>query len=200
MVRIPQTAAWGPYGGQIVIGEMNVPKLLRVTTEKVKGVWQGACYPFIETAALKPGLHRLAFLGDKLWVGRTHLTWAGGENLGVVEPVAKAPLDPLEINLTRNGFKVHFTQALAPTCNKKELWAVRRYTYAYHAEYGSPELGEQWMSPTDVILTEDGSCAELFFSDLAENFVYDFFFDKLYTEKGETPLNVRAAYTLRKRY
>jgi Glucose / Sorbosone dehydrogenase len=200
MVRIPQTAAWGPYGGQIVIGEMNVPKLLRVTTEKVNGVWQGACYPFIETPALKPGLHRLAFLGDKLWVGRTHLSWAGGENFGVVERIGNSPLDALEINLTKTGFKVHFTQSLSASCNNKTLWSIRRYTYAYHAEYGSPELEEQWMTPSDVILTEDGRCAELILPELQENFVYDFFFDKLYTDKGLVPLNNRVAYTLRKKF
>ena len=200
MVRIPRSRAWGPYGGQVVIGEMNVPKLLRVTTERINGVWQGACYPFIEAPALKAGLHRLAFLGDGLWVGRTHLTWPGGENLGVVEPVGKAPLEALEINLTKTGFKVHFTQPLSASCNQKDLWVVRRYTYAYHVEYGSPELEEEWLKPTDVILTEDGNCAELIFSELRENFVYDFFLDKLYTEKGLTPLNVRAAYTLRKKF
>jgi glucose/arabinose dehydrogenase len=200
MVSIPKTPAWGPYGGQMLIGEMNVPKLLRVTTEKVRGVWQGACYPFIETAALKPGLHRLAFLGDNLWVGRTHLTWAGGENIGVVQPVGPAPLDALEINLTKTGFKVHFTHPLSASCNNRALWNIRRYTYAYHVEYGSPELEEEWLTPTDVVLTEDGRCAELIFGELREDFVYDFFFDKLYSASGQVPLNIRAAYTLRKKF
>jgi hypothetical protein len=199
MVRIPQTAAWGPYGGQLVIGEMNVPKLLRVTTEQVKGMWQGACYPFIETTDLKPGLHRLSFSGDKLWLGRTHLTWAGGENLGVVEPVGPAPMDALEINLTKTGFKVRFTKPLAADCNKAERWSVRRYTYAYHIEYGSPELEEEWLTPSDVILSEDGTLAELIFPELHENFVYDFHLDKLTSSQGEPPLNIRAAYTLRRK-
>lgn len=199
MVRIPETPAWGPYGGQLVIGEMNVSKLLRLTTEQVKGVWQGACYPFIEMKDLKPGLHRLAFLGNQLWVGRTHLTWAGGENLGVVEPTGALPLDALEINLTRTGFKIRFTRSLAPSCNQVSMWAIRRYTYAYHEEYGSPELKEKWVIPSDVILSEEGRCAEIFTTELDEDFVYDFYFDKLRSAKGDAPLNVRAAYTLRRK-
>jgi hypothetical protein len=199
MVRIPQTPAWGAYGGQMVIGEMNVPKLLRVTTEQVKGMWQGACYPFIETKALGSGLHRLTFAGDKLWVGRTHLTWAGGENLGIVEPQGTAPLDALEINLTRTGFKVRFTQPLAPSCNQASLWTIRRYSYAYHVEYGSPELNEEWITPSDVILTENGRCAELLLPELHEDFVYDFYLGKLTGSDGSYPLNVRAAYTLRRK-
>jgi hypothetical protein len=199
MVRIPKSEVWGPYGGQIVIGEMNVPKLLRVTLEEVGGMWQGACYPFVEMTDLKPGLHRLAFLGDKLWVGRTHLSWAGGEHLGVVEPVGAAPLDALEINLTKTGFKVRFTQPLDAAGADPSKWSIRRYTYAYHVEYGSPELQEAWITPASVKLSADAREVELELDDLQENFVYDFHLDALRSAAGEAPLNVRAAYTLRRK-
>lgn len=200
MVLIPKSPVWGPYGGQIVIGEMNVPKLLRVTLEEVRGMWQGACYPFVEMKDLKAGLHRLAFLGDKLWVGRTHLSWAGGEHLGVVEPLGVAPLDALEINLTKTGFKVRFTQPLDASSADPAKWPIRRYTYAYHVEYGSPELQEAWLNPSSVKLSADAKQVELEVNDLQENFVYDFHLDEIRSAAGEAPLNVRAAYTLRRKF
>jgi hypothetical protein len=199
MVLIPKTPAWGPYGGQFVIGEMNVPKLLRVTLEEVDGVWQGACYPFVETSQLQAGLHRLAFRGDQLWFGRTHLTWAGGENLGVVEPVGPAPMDALAINLTKTGFKVRFTRPLDSSSVDPTLWKIRRYTYAYHKEYGSPELEQEILAPTAVVLSEDGLTADVTLAELHENFVYDFYLEKLRAADGEKLLNVRAAYTLRRK-
>jgi hypothetical protein len=79
------------------------------------------------------------------------------------------------------------------------MWGIRRYTYAYHEEYGSPELKEKWVIPSDVILSEEGRCAEIFTTELDEDFVYDFYFDKLRSAQGDAPLNVRAAYTLRRK-
>ena len=37
---------FGPYAGQIIVGDQNNSLLVRTTLEKVKGVYQGACYPF----------------------------------------------------------------------------------------------------------------------------------------------------------
>lgn len=199
MVVIPKSPAWGPYGGQVVIGEMNVPRLLRVTLQKVNNVWQGACYPFVETRKLREGLHRLAFAGDTLWVGRTHLSWAGGENLSTVEPTGSLPFDPLEVQVTATGFKVRFTKPLDYQAKNAALWNIRRYTYAYHAVYGSPELEKDFVVPSKVTLSEDGLTADLVISNLQENFVYDFDMRNLRSRDGEFLLNQKAAYTLRKK-
>jgi glucose/arabinose dehydrogenase/plastocyanin len=199
MVRIPEGPAWGAFAGQIVIGEMNVPKLLRVTLEQVGGTWQGACYPFIECSDLEKGLHRLAFAGDKLWLGRTHLSWAGGEQLAYVEPAGKQPFDALEIKAAKGGFVVRFTKPLDPAAADAKLWNIRRYSFAYHADYGSPELEQEWITPVAVKVSGDGRSAELQLAELHENFVYDFYFDRLRSASSEEVLNDRAAYTLRKK-
>lgn len=199
MVVIPKTAAWGPYGGQTVIGEMNVPRLLRVTLQKVDNVWQGACYPFVETRELKEGLHRLAFLGDKLWVGRTHLSWAGGEQLSSIEPTGAVPFDPLEIKVTHAGFNVRFTKRLGDEAKDRNKWNIQRYTYAYHKEYGSPELEKQAVVPEKVTVSADGLIAELEMGGLKENFVYDFDMRALKSAEGESLLNQKGAYTLRRK-
>jgi glucose/arabinose dehydrogenase/uncharacterized cupredoxin-like copper-binding protein len=199
MLRIPEGPAWGPFAGQVVIGEMNVPKLLRVTLEEVHGTWQGACYPFMEFSDLDKGLHRLAFAGDKLWLGRTHLSWAGGEQLAFVESTGKTPFEALEVKVRKSGFEVRFTKPLAPEAVDAKLWNIRRYTFAYHAEYGSPELDQEWLTPVSVKVSPDGLSAQLELAELHENFVYDFYFDHLRSASAEEVLNDRAAYTLRKK-
>ena len=50
-----------------------------------------------------------------------------------------------------------------------------------------------------MVLSEDGLTADLTLEELHENFVYDFYLEKLRAADGETPLNVRAAYTLRRK-
>jgi hypothetical protein len=199
MVRIPKTAAWGPYGGQLLIGEMNVPKLLRMTLEQVDGVWQGACYPLVEMSELKAGLHRLAFVGDRLLVGRTHLSWAGGEHLGWVEPTGKLGFDVIEIKVSRGGFDVRFSKPADKSVAEASNWQLRSYTFGYWAAYGSAELDSQEFAPESVSLSADGLSAFVKLSEMLENFVYDFNFAALRSSDGSAPLNQRAAYTVRRK-
>ena len=39
---------FGPFENQIFIGDFSLSVMMRATTEKINGVWQGACYPFRE--------------------------------------------------------------------------------------------------------------------------------------------------------
>jgi glucose/arabinose dehydrogenase len=199
MVRIPKTAAWGPYGGHILIGEMNVPKLLRVTLEEVHGVWQGACYPMVEMTTLKAGLHRLAFVGDRLLVGRTHLSWAGGEHLGWLESTGNFGFDVMELKAEPDGFNVRFSKPADRSAVDPSNWSVRSYTFAYWATYGSPEMDSHEFSPESVSLSEDGLSARLKIPEMRENFVYDFNFGSLRAADGSPVLNQKAAYTLRRK-
>lgn len=195
-VVIPKTAAWGPYGGQILIGEMNAPQLIRILLEEVDGVWQGACVNLVKSESLKRGLHRLAFSGDTLWVGRTHLAWPGGEGLGTLRPTGAFPFDPLDIRITPRGFRLTFTEALDPVATDPGLWSLDRYTFHYHAAYGSPEVEKESIRPLKVTLGPDGTTAEVELPEVKAGFVHDFDFSRLRSVKGDTPLNPRLAYTV----
>lgn len=52
---------FGPFAGQFFVGDQGQSKVVRVTMEKVKGVWQGAAYAFRE--GFECGIIRLA-LGE----------------------------------------------------------------------------------------------------------------------------------------
>jgi hypothetical protein len=115
-VVIPCTPKWGAFGGQVVVGEMNSPRLLRTWVERVDGAWQGGCVALLDTPSLKRGINRLVFLGDTLYVGRIHLAWAGDEGIGTVEPTGEDSFDPVEMKITPRGFSFHFHRAACPKC------------------------------------------------------------------------------------
>ena len=65
---------FGPFAGQLFIGEFTQSSINRVFLEKVDGQYQGACFPFLDGFAC--GVLRLAFLPDgSLMVGETNRGW-----------------------------------------------------------------------------------------------------------------------------
>ncbi|GGY67592.1 large multi-functional protein [Cellvibrio zantedeschiae] len=124
--------------GELLIGEMNQPTLIRFLPEKVNGFVQGALIPFLNKSALGIGNHRLTFGNDgSLYVGKIHLTWAGGEGVTRVTWNKKPFLFAQKVSLQPNGFKILFNQAIGETMPKV---SVTRHTYNYHADYGSEKI------------------------------------------------------------
>jgi glucose/arabinose dehydrogenase len=130
---------FGPFAGQLLVGEMNRARIVRVMLEKVNGVVQGACTPFLDDSGLARGVNRLAFGPDQtLWTGHTHLSWAGGEGMSRITWNPKGRFqDVQDISLQPQGFELEFLQPVSPEELKQVT--LRRYTFAYHAAYGSPE-------------------------------------------------------------
>lgn len=195
MVTIPQTAAWGPFGGQMIVGEMNSGRVLRLLPEQVDGVWQGACVNFVDSPALRGGIHRLVFAGDTLYLGRTHLIWAGGEGIGTVK-LTKTPFEALNLHATPKGFRFEFTAPLDVSAADPMRWAGQRYFYKYHEPYGSPQMDLTPVTPSKVTLSGDGHIADVEFAELKPGYIYDFDLAGLASVAGDTVLNPRIAYTL----
>ncbi len=135
-ILIPE--GFGPFTGQMLIGEMNRARIIRLMTEKVNGLMQGACTPFIDGGGLPPGVNRLAFGPDNsLWTGHTHLTWAGGQGMANIKFSGNEKVqDVLTLKITKDGFKATFVEPVEDLGEVK----LKRYTFAYHSKYGSPEL------------------------------------------------------------
>lgn len=128
---------FGPFTGQMLIGEMNRPRIVRLILEEVNGVMQGACVPFLDDNGLSRGVNRLAFGPDQsLWTGHTHLSWAGGEGMHRIRFQENAPVREVHtLSLTPDGFHATFT---APMEDLGEV-TLTRYRFEYHQSYGSPE-------------------------------------------------------------
>jgi len=104
---------FGPFENQIFIGDFGLSVVMRATTEKVNGVWQGACYPFRE--GLATGLMACQFTprGD-LIVGGTNRGWpVRGPRpyaLQRLEWTGKVPFEVKRINALPEGFRLTFTK------------------------------------------------------------------------------------------
>ncbi|MEJ6730009.1 MAG: DUF1080 domain-containing protein [Akkermansiaceae bacterium] len=131
---------FGPFGGQMLIGEMNRPRIVRLITEEVNGVTQGACTPFIDNNGLDMGINRFAFAPDgSLVLGNSHLSWAGGEGMARITHHGKESFqDVKNIQITSDGFLVDFLQKVHDAAALADV-TLDRYTFDYHAAYGSKQ-------------------------------------------------------------
>jgi glucose/arabinose dehydrogenase len=188
----------GPFAGQMIVGEMNEPRLLRVMLEDVGGALQGAAVPFLDGPALGPGNNRLAFAPDgSLWVGKTHLKWAGGEGLARITWTGAVPMDVQAMTLTTDGVELAFTRPLdAATARRPEAYRLRRYYYKYHGEYGSDPTGVAAVDVTSVELLPDGQRVRLALADLQPGYIYELTLDGVRAADGSPVQNPLLTYTL----
>lgn len=193
---IPKSPAWGALGGQLICGEMNFPRLIRLLPEEVDGLWQGACVFLADTGALKLGSHRLTFIGDTLYVGHIHLSWVGAEGITALTPTGKIPFEVAQMHATPRGFRFAFTRPLLRADAERARWRARRYFYAYHAVYGSPEMEPAEVRPSHVALGADRTSAEVGYPRLEPGWIYDFDLGQIQSDEGKLLLNPKIAYTV----
>lgn len=160
---LPIPEGFGPFTGQMIIGEMNRGRILRMMIEEVNGVRQGACLPFIDGGGLESGVHRLAFgAPGELWTGHTHLSWAGGEGLSRIRFTGTlAKPDVLDIRIQPEGFALKFTHPVAAALAEDSALAVSRYRFAYQRDYGSPLLDEENPSVSVEIMAPDALAIQI---------------------------------------
>jgi hypothetical protein len=149
----PGNPAWvtqpkfGPFNGQMLIGDQTQSNLLRVVTENVNGQDQGSVMPFFE--GLESGVMRPVFLDDgSLLLGQTGRGWqAKGGKVASLQHVrwdgkTVAPA-VVAVHATTTGFKVELTQPLGGGVSASILKSavdVESWTYRDAPDYGSPEL------------------------------------------------------------
>lgn len=154
-VAFPES--WKDYQGQVVIGEMNQKRLVRFLPDDVGGFRQGTLVPMMDGTDLGNGNHRLVFGKDgALWVGKTHLSWAGDQGLVKVTLAGKAPLTAQSVELSKKGdhqvFTIRFNRPVkAPSAAP----AVNVFGYKYHQAYGSPKTDEAILPVSGFTLSPD---------------------------------------------
>ena len=84
---------FGPFSGQMFVGELNHATLMRVMLEEVNQQLQGAVVPFLNGDPLRQGGNRLAFAPDgSLWMGHTDHGWGG--DAGITRITSQAGMEP----------------------------------------------------------------------------------------------------------
>ncbi len=195
---IPDDISFGPFAGQLLVGDMDHPRIMRVMLEKVQGAYQGACVSFLDSAGLSIGNHRMTFAPDgSLWLGKTAYVWVGDKGIQRIKYQGGQPMDVLHMTVTAQGFDLTFTRPVdKATASDTSAYRFQRYYYAYHADYGSPRMDTTPVSVNNIKVSEDGLRVSLSLADLKPGYVYDLEIKDVHSEQGVALINNRLFYTL----
>jgi glucose/arabinose dehydrogenase len=190
---------FGPFAGQLLIGEMNQHRILRVMLETVDGQVQGACVPFFDNCGLRLGNNRMVFGPDgSLWIGQNnHEAWTGDEGLQRITWTGNVPMEVQEMHLTKKGFELVFTRPLDPKqAADPAAYAFKHYYYAYHQAYGSKQFDAQPVPVKQAKVSRDGRRVTLQLDGLKTGYVYELNLKGVQSAEGKPVLNPLVCYTL----
>ena len=193
--------AFGPFAGQLLVGDQGQSKIMRVFLEKVKGEYQGAAFDF--RAGFQSGVLRMAWAHDNsLMIGETNRGWgsSGDRNEGIQRLIwtGKTPFEMKAVRAMPDGFEVEFTMPLdKATAENLASYSVRSFIYKYHPVYGSPTVGEKTCAIKGVKLSADGMKARIVVDGLRETYIHELKLAGVKSATGKLPLlHTTAFYTL----
>lgn len=201
--RVDSTGGkFGPFANQIFLGDYTLSILMRVTTEEVNGVWQGACYPFRE--GLATGIMNVEFTpkGQLIAGGfTTNAQWPvrGTEPFAIqrLDWSGEMPFEVKEINIRKDGFLINFTRPVnKAVAAQPESYALTTYTHIYQGAYGSPEVDQTTPNVVKATVSEDAMSVALKIDGMVKGHIHDFDFGKLKSRQGEPLLHRKAYYSV----
>jgi sugar phosphate isomerase/epimerase len=193
---------FGPFSGQMFIGDVVQPHLIRIALEKIKGQYQGACFPFIKGGTLKRGICRLQFSPEgELIVGRVgEGDWARGKpghGLQKIVYNGKMPFEIHSIQLVNDGFVLQFTEPVDPAvCANPAAYKLVNYHYKYSGAYGSPKTDLKPVAIRSVKIADDHRSVHLKIDGLTPRKIYEFKLSGLVNQAGKKLRHHMAYYTL----
>ena len=192
---------FGPFAGQLFVGDQGQSKIVRVAPEKVKGVWQGMAIAFRE--GFDCGIIRLGWGEDgSMFAGETARGWGSvGPSQQGLERVAWTGLTPFEIKEVKaqpDGFVLTFTSPIdRAMAENPASYSVGGFTYLYHKTYGSAPVNRMACPVRKVVVAPDGLSVRLALACLREGYVHEINASGLRAaNSGETLLHPTAYYTL----
>lgn len=157
---------FGPFAGQLFVGDQTRSNVFRVVLDKVQGHYQGCAINFIDH--LQSGVVRARFAKDgSLWVGQTGRGWRsrGPTTYGLERIVWDGLTVPFAIHsvrLTKSGFDVQFTRPFdAKRAASSDAYRIDRWRYQHHPDYGSPKFDQAQVEIDSIKLSADGMTAHL---------------------------------------
>ncbi len=188
---------FGPFAGQVLVGDVQNGRLSRICLEKIDGEYQGAAIPFIYDK-LGGGVNRLVFDDEGvLWVGFTGRGWAAGEGLKKVTFTGTNPAEIHSINLLPDGFRLTFTQPIdKQLASNVDSYSIRHFELAWQAAYGTSPSNSANVKPESATVSADAMSVELKMPELLPETIYEFRIDGLRTNNGEKIAHPLAFYTL----
>ncbi|HCS52440.1 MAG TPA: hypothetical protein DIW81_12745 [Planctomycetaceae bacterium] len=191
---------FGPFAKQMFVGDQTNSTVMRCYLEKIKGHFQGACFPFREgfgsgTLPLEMTEQGVMFVGgtNRGWGSRgtkpfaiERLNWSG-----------KVPFEVHEMHALPDGFELIFTEPVDPeTAGNTDSYSMTTYTYIYQASYGSPEVDHTEPKITSATVSQDGKSVILKIDKLQRGHVHELHLDGVQSAKKLPLLHKEAYYTL----
>ncbi|AGA29916.1 DUF7133 domain-containing protein [Singulisphaera acidiphila] len=191
---------FGPFAGQMFVGDQAASTVMRVVLETVDGRYQGACLPFRKDFA-SGCLPLLMTQEGTLFVGGTSRGWGsrGGKPFALQRLAwsGKVPFEIHEIHARSDGFELTFTAPVdRSTAADPKSYSLTTYTYIYQSSYGSPEVDPTTPTIDRVEVSEDGKVVRLAVSKLQVGHVHEFHLDGVRSHAGRPLLHPDAYYTL----
>lgn len=195
---------FGPFAGQLLVGEMNRERIVRVMLEEVGGELQGACVPFIDARGLRMGNNRLAFGPDgSLWVGQTDHGWAGAEGIQHISYTGITPMDIYTMKLTSRGFDLTFTRPVdREAASQLTNYTLRHYYYDYYKKEPSEpvdtsiQLDVQDVPVSSISISGDGKTVSLTLPEVKAGYIYELKLNGIRSAKGRELENTLICYTV----
>ncbi|AFK03536.1 cytochrome c class I [Emticicia oligotrophica DSM 17448] len=200
IIKDETNGGFGPFAGQVFVGDQGKSNITRVYLEKVNGQFQGAAFPFRE--GFQSGILRMVFAGDgSMFVGETNRGWgsAGNTTAGVERLVwtGKMPFEMKTMKAMPDGFEIEFTKPVnKATAADFKSYQIRSFTYKYHPVYGSPTVDEKFLTVKGLKVSEDGMKVRLLVDGLRQYYIHELKADGLKDTDGKNLLHSLAFYTL----
>lgn len=191
---------FGPFAGQLFVGEFTQSSINRVYLETIDGEYQGACFPFREGFA--SAVLRLEQGNDgSVFTGLSNRGWSslGPASYGLQRLVwtGRIPMEMKEIRAQPDGFEVVFTKPVNKSlASQVSSYRLSSHTYRYHSQYGSDDILEKQLEVTQATVSEDGLRVRLTVSPLRELFVHTLNAFGVQSSDGEPLLHPEGYYTL----
>lgn len=189
---------FGPFAGQLFVGDQGMSKIARVFLEKVDGIYQGAAFDF--RSGFRSGVLRMCWgAPNTMFVGGTNRGWGstGTEPYGLERLLWTGDM-PFEMKAVRampDGFEIEFTKPVdKATAENVENYSAKSYTYKYHPVYGSPVLNVQENAVRGAKATADGLKVRIVVDDLRLGYVHEIRPEGLRSAAEKNPLLHGAAY------
>jgi glucose/arabinose dehydrogenase/azurin len=184
--------AFGPFAGQLFVGDQGHSKIMRVALEKVNGVYQGAVFAFRE--GFMSGVFRQAWGKDgSMYVGQTSRGWGatGRAQYGLQRLVwtGKTPFEPHHVSARPDGFEVFFTAPVnRASAENLASWGVTSFTYKYHHIYGSPVINQSAHAVRAAVVSKDGRSVRIAVDSLRQWYVHEIRMSGVRAAEGGAPL------------
>ena len=177
IIRDETKGDFGPFAGQVFIGDQGQSKIMRVFMEKVNGEYQGAAWDF--RGGFQSGVMRMTFSPDgSMFVGETNRGWgsAGDANQGLQRLVwnGKIPFEMLNCKAMPDGFEINFTMPVdRKSAEDLASIAASSFLYKHHPVYGSPPVNKQDLKIKGVKLSEDGKTLRIVIDGLRPYYIHE---------------------------